>query len=101
MGQAEVTTEFKVGDHVRIERDEVLHPSKGTWPRHRGQTGFICVINKGGGAFINDEWTDEFGVVLTTTRPRWRQDEGHEGELSYDSDAIKWFRDFEMRVIPG
>ena len=91
---------FEVGDHVRIERDEVKYPSKGTWPRHRGLTGYVCVINTGGGPKVDGEWTDEFGVVLTTTRPAWRKEEGREHELAYDSDAIKWFRDYEMRKLP-
>lgn len=93
--------QFQVGDHVRIERDEVRYHSRGTWPTHRGQTGYVVTINVGGGPVIDGVQQDEFGVVLTTHRPPWRKEEGREHELAYDSDAVKWFRDYEMRHIRG
>jgi hypothetical protein len=37
--------EPKVGRKVRIERDEKLYPSKGTWPKYRGLTGTVVGIN--------------------------------------------------------
>lgn len=81
-------SEFKVGDAVRVERDEDLYPSRGTWPRYRNRPGFVVQLNHD---------ADEIGVVLTLTRPRWRTDPGHEGDLAYDSDQVSWFRPYELR----
>ena len=39
---------MRVGDHVRVQRDERLYPSKGTWPQFRGKTGTIIEINRSG-----------------------------------------------------
>ncbi|MQA14218.1 MAG: hypothetical protein GEV09_08610 [Pseudonocardiaceae bacterium] len=36
---------FRVGGRVRIERDEQLYPSKGSWPRYRGRTGTVVELN--------------------------------------------------------
>lgn len=36
-------TGFRRGDLVRVERDEVLHPPAGTWPRYRGREGTVVV----------------------------------------------------------
>lgn len=80
-------SEFKVGDAVRVERDEALYPSRGTWPRYRSRPGFVVMVS---------EIDDEYGVVLTTTRPPWRQDGS--GTLSYDSDMVSWFRPHELRL---
>ena len=35
----------RVGDRVRIERDEAMHPSRGTWRQWRGRTGTVVAIN--------------------------------------------------------
>ncbi len=37
---------MKVGDRVRIARDEDRFPSKGTWPPFRGKTGTVVEINE-------------------------------------------------------
>ncbi len=50
----------RVGDRVRIERDEVRYPSKGTWPRFRGKTGTVVEINDGPGG------PTEYGVIFRT-----------------------------------
>jgi ribosomal protein L21E len=42
-----------LGDRVRIERDEIRYPSKGTWPQFRGRTGTVVEVN-----------ADEYGVVF-------------------------------------
>ncbi len=51
-----------VGSRVRIERDEKLYRSRGTWPQFRGKTGTVVSINMG-----------EFGVVFGKGRrnPTW------------------------------
>jgi hypothetical protein len=36
---------FHVGDRIRIERDEQLYPSRGTWPNYRGRTGTVVALN--------------------------------------------------------
>lgn len=38
---------MRVGDHVLIQRDEVLYPAKGTWPQFKGRTGVIASVNRG------------------------------------------------------
>jgi hypothetical protein len=50
----------KVGDRVRVERDETRYPSKGTWPRFRGKTGTVVEVNNGPGG------PTEYGVVFRT-----------------------------------
>lgn len=37
---------MKIGTQIRVERDEALYPSKGTWPRFRGRVGTIVEINR-------------------------------------------------------
>jgi hypothetical protein len=32
---------LKVGDQVRVERDERWWPSRGSWPRYRGRVGTV------------------------------------------------------------
>jgi hypothetical protein len=36
---------FRVGQVVRVERDETRYPSRGTWPRYRGRVGTVIRIN--------------------------------------------------------
>jgi len=37
----------RVGDRVRIERDETRYPPRGTWPRFRGRRGTVVATNLG------------------------------------------------------
>jgi ribosomal protein L21E len=62
----------KRGDRVRIERDEALYPSRGSWPQFRGKVGTVVTINR-----EDREW----GVKFTA---------------SHD-EPIHWFRPREMR----
>lgn len=39
---------INVGSTVLIERNETLHPPKGTWPQFRGKTGTVIEINNAG-----------------------------------------------------
>lgn len=48
---------MNVLDRVRIERDEVKFPSKGTWPQYRGRIGTVVEINV-------DKDRPEYGVVF-------------------------------------
>jgi hypothetical protein len=95
MSDTTITSALSVGDHVRVQRDEALRPSKGTWPTVRGKTGYVCIVSDGAGP--NGE--PEYGVVLTVTRPAWRQEKGRRHELQYDSEAIKWFAPHELVAI--
>jgi hypothetical protein len=84
--------EFKVGDAVRISRDENIYAPKGTWSRHRSKPGFVVVVSPGAGP----HGATEYGVILTTTHPQWRKEPGREHELNYDSDAVLWFAPHEL-----
>ena len=83
---------LNVGDHIRVQRDEKLFPSRGTWPKYRGKTGYVCIVSEGGGR--GDD--PEYGVVLTIHRPPWRKEHDREHELSYDSEALLWFAPYEL-----
>jgi hypothetical protein len=50
---------FRVGDRVRIERDETRWPPRGSWHRYRGKTGTVVQINQSAG---------EYGVVFGSER---------------------------------
>jgi hypothetical protein len=71
----------KVGDHLRIERDETRYPSKGTWPSFRGTTGTIVEFNLG-----------EVGVCFTKVTPRT---DGR-GNFRYDTKSVAWFQPYEV-----
>ena len=66
---------------MRVERDETIYPSKGTWPKFRGKTGTIVEVNLG-----------EYGVVFTKVRkPR------SNGSIAM-AEAV-WFQPHEVRVL--
>jgi hypothetical protein len=79
--------ELRVGDRVRIGRDETRWPSQGSWPRYRGKVGTIVQINPRAG---------EYGVVLGTERrasaltPSGRP-QGHHG--------VSWFLPHELAAL--
>jgi hypothetical protein len=71
----------RVGDRVRIERDEICYPSKGTWTQFRGRTGTVVEVNLG-----------EYGVVFGEVRkPR------SNGSIAM-ADAV-WFQPHEIRAL--
>lgn len=84
-------TAFQVGDAVRASRDEDRFPVRGTWKRHRNRAGFVVCVNASA-----DVDPPEYGVIMTVDRPRWRQDDGHVGEVYYNSEAVLWFRGDEL-----
>lgn len=70
-----------VGTVVRIERDEVRFPSRGTWPEFAGRTGTVVEINDG-----------EIGVVFgKVRRPR------PNGSIAM-AEAV-WFQPTEIRAL--
>lgn len=91
---------MNVGDPVRVAP---------TVRRFKNQVGFVVIVNATGGPLVeavphdtSNQLRDslprhpEYGVVLTTTRPPWRQDKARSHELQYDSDAVKWFAPHEL-----
>ena len=62
---------MKKGDRVRLERDEVKYPVRGTWRWYRGKTGRFIVRN-----------SDEYGV-----------------SFSKDDNVDAWFKRYELSII--
>jgi hypothetical protein len=79
---------MKVGDRVRIERDETRYPSKGTWPQFSGKTGTIVSINRD----RERPHLTEYGVAFGKTRINPTH-----GALQ--GFATTWFKVYEMRVL--
>jgi hypothetical protein len=80
-----------IGARVRIERDETLYSSKGTWPEFRGRTGTIIEIN----VDRKRPHLTEYGVVFGKTRVF------EDGSIrAADGRAITtWFKFHEIRAI--
>lgn len=89
---------YEVGQAVRVAQGV---------KRHSGVPGFVVMVNETGGPLVEPAPATmplgdrdslprepEYGVVLTTHRPPWRPDAP--GQLSYDSDAVRWFRPDEL-----
>lgn len=66
---------MKIGTRVRVERDETLYPSRGTWPRFRGRRGVVTGTSMG-----------EIGVSFST-------------DPNNPTDA--WFQRYELKAITG
>ena len=64
---------MNVGDTVIIERDEIQYPSKGSWPRYRGRTARVEVLENWG----------EVGVRFTKS----------------GDESTTWFKPYELRVL--
>ncbi|BBY43253.1 KOW domain-containing RNA-binding protein [Mycolicibacterium celeriflavum] len=78
---------MKVGDRVRIERDENRYLSKGTWLQFRGQTGTVVEINED----RKRPHLTEYGVAFGRVRRR------PDGSLHGD-DVTTWFKPYELVV---
>jgi len=78
----------KVGDRVRIERDETRYPSKGTWPQFRGKVGTVVEINRD----RKRPHLTEYGTVFGAKRQR------PNGSL-HGSEVITWFKCYEMTAL--
>ncbi|MBP2370689.1 hypothetical protein [Pseudonocardia parietis] len=79
----------QVGDVVRIERDAVEHPSRGTWPSWHGRIGTVVVVNA-------DRRPDrtEYGVTFGTVRARADRD-----GAPASSDPPVWFLAVELLLL--
>jgi len=80
----------KVGDRVRIQRDETKYPSKGTWPRFRGRAGVVVEINRD----HKRPHLTEYGVVFDK---EYTPGKSRPGSMS--GSAVTWFKVYEMRIL--
>jgi hypothetical protein len=72
-----------IGDRIRIERDETIYPSRGTWPQFRGRIGTVVSFNRG-----------EAGVCFEKVRTRTRAN----GRVTATSDMTVWFQPHEVKL---
>lgn len=79
----------KVGDRVRVDRDEGRYPSRGTWPQFRGKSGTVVEINRG-----MRSGPTEYGVIFG----RVRQTEHRHSGLAY-SGSPTWFKAEEIVAV--
>jgi hypothetical protein len=79
-----------VGDRVRIERDETLYPSKGTWPQFRGRVGTMIEINLD----KKRPHLTEYGVVFGNVIPRT---DGRGTFVRSGDEPVTWFKAYEIR----
>jgi hypothetical protein len=56
-------TGFRVGDVVKVQRDEIRYPPRGTWPRFKGRVGIVVTADNYG----------EVGVSFKAGAEKWRQ----------------------------
>src|SRR5262245_910031 len=75
----ESTAGLWVGQHGRVERDEEQWPSKGTWPRYRGRTGWVASVNRRDGE-VGVSWSRQEDIARMS--------------------AEAWFVPHELTVIP-
>ncbi len=81
---------IRVGDKVRIERDEIRRPSGGTWSQFRGRIGTVVEISRD----RNYPHLTEFGIVFNN--PRLRVDRPG----LYDSSGpVTWFKIYEIVAV--
>jgi hypothetical protein len=78
-----------VGTKVRIERDETLYPSKGTWPQFRGKTGTVVQVNVDRERPHLTEYAVTFG--------KFRKPNQH-GTIPVGPDTY-WFKAYELLNI--
>ena len=76
----------RVGDRVRIERDEQCYPSKGTWPQFRGRVGTVVEVN----ADRKRPHLTEYGVVFGKTR-----NPNKDGSIAAGAGTT-WFKVYEL-----
>ncbi len=73
-----------IGDRVKIERDQKLYPSKGTWPQFRGRTGTVVQFNLG-----------EIGVCFGKV---WAASPKANRVLEWEADQVYWFQPYEVAL---
>lgn len=81
-----------VGSRVRIERDEIRHPARGTWPMFRGKTGTVVEINRD----RKRPHLTEYGVVFGKVKER----PNRPGTFAWSGDESQtWFKAHEISVL--
>lgn len=80
----------KVGDVVRVERDESRYPSRGTWPQFRGRVGTVVEVNRDS----KRPHLTEYGVVFEQVAER----EDRPGNYVYSSFSVTWFKIYELTI---
>lgn len=84
----------RVGDRVRIERDEHRYPPKGSWRQFSGRVGTVVEIN----ADRKRPYLTEFGVVFGKVWPRV---DGR-GRFAWASgEPVTWFKVYELKFLPA
>jgi hypothetical protein len=83
----------KVGDRVRIERDETRWPAKGTWYELRGKVGTMIEINWDRKRPHLTEYGVVFGAIRAMPNGGIRAADGR--------DVTTWFHPWELSVIPA
>lgn len=82
---------MKTGNRVRVERDEKLYPSRGTWPDFRSRVGTIVQVNRDHERPHLTEYGVTFGAVSRRTDGR--------GAFDWKSNDVAWFKLYELTVI--
>jgi hypothetical protein len=80
---------MKIGDRVRIHRDETRYPSKGTWPQFRGRVGTIVEINGDRERPHLTEYAVVFGKVSPAGGSAKRTNR-------WDANGVAWFQAYEI-----
>lgn len=80
----------QVGDRVRVERDEVRYPSRGTWPQFQGKTGTVVEVNRDRKSPSLTEYGVVFGKVSARGDGRGRFNHG---------SAVTWFKTYEVAAV--
>jgi hypothetical protein len=79
----------QAGDRVRIQRDEMRYPPKGTWPKFCGRTGTVVEINMDRQRPHLTEYGVSFGKV-TPAGPGARR------VFDWNAGDVVWFKFYEM-----
>ena len=73
---------MNVCDRVRIERNETLYPSRGTWPKYRGRIGTVVEVNG-----------DEYGLIFGKVYQR------PDGSYFGGKEPKTWFLGHELKAV--
>jgi len=79
-------SKFKIGDRVRVERDEKEYPARGTWADYRGKTGTVVIASQFG----------EVGVAFKAVK----MDPTAPGGMVRQGSDTTFFLPHELVLIP-
>lgn len=80
---------FSSSELVRVQRDEIRNPSRGTWPQFRGRAGTVVEINLD----HKRPYQTEYGVVFGKVAPRI---DGRGNFIRSGNEPITWFKAHEI-----